>query len=107
MATTPAPALVRYLEAVTSAAASAEALIASTTCAAVLVAVTSTVIALPATATLSAAPARSWAVMSLPPSWPQAFEVSTTAWSASAVERLPVAPAYGVARPTTVCALRW
>ena len=98
-ATTPAPALVRYLEAVTSADAAGEALIASTTCAAVLVIAVSlrprsTVIALPATVTPSAPAAPgslSWTVMSLPPSWPQAFEVMTTACGACAAAIEPVA----------------
>src|SRR5690349_16703311 len=112
--TTPAPVLVRYLAAVTSALAASEALIASTTCAAVLVIAPAssvaawTVIVLLATVTLSDLLAPSLTISALrllPPSWPQANEVSTTAfgWSAVATD---VAPAYGAAMPRMVCALR-
>src|SRR4051795_3277520 len=112
--TTPAPVLVRYRAAVTSALAASEALIASTTWAAVLVIapVSSvaawTVIVLLATVTLRLLPAPSLTISALrllPPSWPQPSEVSTTAlgWSAAATE---VAPAYGAAMPRIVWALR-
>jgi predicted naringenin-chalcone synthase len=112
--TTPAPVLVRYLAAVTSALAASEALIASTTCAAVLVIAPAssvaacTVIVVPATVTVSGLLAPSLTISALrllPPSWPQAREVRTTAlgWSAAATD---VAPAYGAAIPRIVCALR-
>jgi hypothetical protein len=86
--------LVRYNEAETSAEAASEALIAATTCAAVLViaplssVAACTLITLPATETASGLEAPLLtiaAVRLLPPSWPQAFEVSTTArgWSST------------------------
>ena len=116
-ATTPAPVFVRYLAAVASAVASGSALMAATTCAAVLVTAPVslvarlTVIALPETVTpsgrLLAPGLRSSTVTSLPPSWPHAPEVSTTAWLAAAVASAEVPPAYGVVVPTIACALRW
>jgi hypothetical protein len=122
-ATTPVPPVLRNVVAVTRAAA--DALIASTTCLAVLVTAppasvaSVTVIALPSTATLSGVEApglTSSAVTSLPPSWPQATDVSTTACAWLAASRPPmmfcwmvdvVEPVYGVAVPTIACALRW
>ncbi len=98
----PAPVLVRYLLAVTSPATPSVALIASTTWLAVLVTAPAasvaawTVIALPLTETVSGTFAPSLticAVRLLPPSWPHALEVRTTAraWSAVAgVDVLPV-----------------
>ena len=92
------------------------ALIAATTCAAVLVGAPAASVAeettrsLPATLTVSGefgAPGlRNSAVMSLPPSWPQAREVSTTALSwlgrvfgrAAGAERSP---------DIVACARRW
>src|SRR3954465_3078815 len=124
-ATTPAPALVRNFVAVTSAAAAGDALMASTTCAAVLVTALFapvarlTVIALPVTETLSGADPvagfTSATAKSLPPCWPHACVVSTTAWACIAAFRppgvLPVAPdvepVYGVDVPTIACDLRW
>ena len=107
----------------TSALAAGLALIAATTCAAVLLTAPAasvpsvTLIARPETSTASGAfapePATSCAVRPLPPSWPQAFEVSTTALGASAATRLPVwlvngtsAVAVPAQPPRTVCALR-
>ena len=87
--TTPAPALPRYVVAVTSAAAAGLALIAATTCAAVLVSAPVSLVArlttmsLPVTATLSGelfAPGfLNSAVTSSPPRWPHSLAVSTTA----------------------------
>ncbi len=114
--TMPAPALVRYSAAVTSALASVEALIAATTWAAVLVTTPAasvaawTVIAFPLTVTLSALLAPSLticAVRLLPPSWPQASAVRTTALACSAAAGALVEPVYGVVMPMTVCDLRW
>jgi hypothetical protein len=48
---------------------------------------------------------RNSAVMSLPPSWPQAREVRTTAWDC-AVPPVTVLPG-GVVPAIVACALRW
>ena len=87
--TTPVPALPRYVTALTRALDAGEALIASITCAAVLARSPSasvpsvTRMFVPRTATLrgefAAAGSRISTVMSLPPSWPHALEVMTTA----------------------------
>src|SRR3954451_404566 len=70
-----------------------------------------TVIALPLTLTLrgafaEAGAARIWAVMLLPPSWPQASELRTTARACSAAAGAVVEPVYGVVMPMTVWDLR-
>ena len=90
--TTPAPALLRYVMALTSADAAGLALIAATTCAAVLVSAPVSLVArlttmsLPVTATLSGALLApgflNSAVTSSPPRWPHSLVVSTTAAAA-------------------------
>src|SRR4051794_19576049 len=123
-----APALLRYVSALTRAEASGEALIALTICAAVLaiLPVASvarlTVIALPDTAMASGAfgapGSLNCAVMLLPPSCPQALEVSTTAWPRSSTRTdgggcvgrfwlATVPPSYGVVVPRIHCEWRW
>ena len=48
------------------------------------------------------------AVRLLPPSWPQASAVRTTALACSAAAGSGVVePVYGVVMPMTVCDLRW
>jgi hypothetical protein len=110
------------VSAVTSRLACALPLIACTTCAAVLVSwpasfvASPTVMSFPSTVTVSGAlgtpglrnSARIW----LPPSWPQAREVSTTAWlrarmAAGLVVELDSATPEGVVPAIRACALRW
>ena len=120
--TTPSPAFPRYVTATSFAFASGLALIAATTCAAVLVSAPVPSVAsrtsrsLPVTCTDSGA--SSWpgwmnsAVMSLPPSWPHARDVSTTARDCSSRPG-PGGLVLGIALPGSrvplivACALRW